>query len=142
MNRIKLFTFLVISLMLTIACKPQELVIEDAWARPGNQGAMSAAYFVIENSTDQADELLLAESDIAENVEMHMSTMKDDSTMTMIQQESIPVPANSRVELKPGGLHIMLIGLNDELRPDDVFNLSLQFKNAGPLAVEVSVRNP
>jgi len=142
MKRISLFSLFVLLLLPTSACKPQELSIKDAWARPGNQGAMGAAYFVIENPTGQDDELLLAESDIAENVEMHISTMKDDGTMTMIQQASIPVPANSTVELKPGGLHIMLIGLREELRPDDTFNLSLQFKNAGVKEMEVSVRNP
>lgn len=142
MKRVTLILILVFASLLSNACSSQDLSIEDAWARPGTQGTMSAAYFVINNSTDQDDELLQVDSDIAENVEMHLSTMQDDGTMTMIQQESIPVPALSSTELKPGGLHIMLIGLTEDLRPDDVLNLSLQFKNAGLLNVEVTVRTP
>ena len=71
-----------------------------------------------------------------------MSKMKDDGTMTMQQQESVPIPANDSVEFKPGGLHVMLINLIDGLKPGDTFDLTLNFQNAGETTVEVTVREP
>jgi copper(I)-binding protein len=222
-----------------------KLTVEDAWARPGNQDANSAIYFIIANNTGQTDTLISGESDIAQVVELHESMMKpadagqgemaksvegqdhehmethhqsgdlenhnneeceyhedhsqedehhdehhvndnmqdhhyedceytdaqhedgdhhDDhhpdvemssntvetsmgmslegGVMTMVQQENVPISAQSELEFKPGGLHIMLIGLNQDLNPGDRFTVKLNFENAGEISLDVTVREP
>lgn len=140
-NKITFFFPIFITLLL-IGCGPGELGVEDSWARPGNAGANSAVYFQVNNPGDQADVLLSAESDVAEYLELHMSMMSDDGTMSMQEQESVPIPQNSSVMFEPGGLHLMLINLQTELNPGDEFPLVLRFQEAGPVEIVVLVREP
>lgn len=142
MKRFLLIVMIFCVILVSTACSSQELTIEDVWARPGNQGGNSAVYMVLNNPSDQSDVLLSATSEIAKHVELHISQMKDDGTMTMVQQESVPVPPDSTVEFKPGGLHVMLIDLVNNLVPDDKFTLELDFKNSGKKTIEVTVREP
>jgi copper(I)-binding protein len=104
-------------------------------------GANSAAYMILQNNTSTADRLLRAESDVAQAVELHISEMKGE-VMTMHPIEFVEVPANGKAELKPGGMHIMLIGLKQDLKPGDKINLTLVFENAGRVNVEAEVRAP
>lgn len=101
----------------------------------------SAAYMILVNPGSQADRLLRVESDLANAVELHLSEMKND-VMTMHPVEAIEVPAGGQAELKPGGYHIMLIGLKRELKPGDKVTFTLVFEKAGALTVEVEVRAP
>lgn len=58
----------------------------------------------------------------------------------MAKVPSIDVPAGGSVELKPGSYHVMLIGLNRELRNGDKFSLSLSFQSGATSTVQVEVR--
>lgn len=126
------------------ACSAGEkrLSVAEAWARPGNAGGNSAAYFTIQNPTSEDDALLSASSQAAKSVELHLSTMDEEGVMAMVQQESIPVPAGEKVELKPGGLHVMLIELTQDLRPGDTITLTLQFAKAGTIELQATVQQP
>lgn len=136
---------LILFLALTLsACSPASgtLDVTDAWARPMPQGQNSAAYFVIENGTGSDDTLLSASTDIAETAETHMSMMDTNGVMSMQMQEAVSVTAGQKVEFKPGGLHIMLFNLKEELTPGDTFSLTLNFKQAGSIVVDVQVKQP
>ncbi|MEN9416974.1 MAG: hypothetical protein RI988_594, partial [Pseudomonadota bacterium] len=52
----------------------------------------------------------------------------------------IEVPPGKTVELKPGGLHVMLIGIQKPLKVGDSFPLTLRFEKAGEVQVEVPVQ--
>ena len=80
-----------------------------------------------------------AQSDVAEAVELHETKMEND-VMRMQPVASVEVPAGGQVTFEPGGLHIMLIGLQRELEAGDRFKITLQFEESGTLTVEVSVR--
>lgn len=110
---------------------------------PGHQGSgsNSAAYMVIKNSGGEADRMLSAEADVAEAVELHISEMKEE-VMTMHQVDGVDIPARGQAELKPGGLHVMLIGLKHELNAGDVLRLTLNFEKSGTLSVDAQVRMP
>ena len=114
---------------------------EDVNGETGDMPVNTAGYMRIENKGSQPDRLLRAESDIAEAVELHFSEMVDD-VMKMRQVESIEVPPNSAVELKPGGYHIMFIGLMDTLDPGDNVEINLVFENFGELKVLAEVKAP
>lgn len=145
-TRTRILIVLVMMLSLT-ACARQpaqagSLSIQDAWARPGLSGGNSAVYFTIANETGQSDKLLRAESDAAEFVEVHMTTMDAEGNMRMQQQESVPVAAGSQVEFKPGGLHIMLIGLHQDLAVGQDIQLTLHFETSGAVQVQAKIQQP
>jgi copper(I)-binding protein len=116
-----------------------ELQVIDPWARPGIVGGNSAVYFTIDNPNAQADTLLSAAGDIAGKVELHLSKPDEDGVMMMEQQADVPVAGNSAVLFVPGGLHVMLIGLNQELLVGGSFDLQLQFENRGEVTVTVPI---
>jgi periplasmic copper chaperone A len=66
--------------------------------------------------------------------------MGDAPMMSMREVGEIAVPSGSTVELAPGGLHIMLLDLEEDLAVGDTFELTLQFQEAGDLTVTVEVR--
>lgn len=113
--------------------------VKDPWARPGTRGGNSAVYMEIHNAQPQADRLVAAGTDVAHTVELHETRM-DGGMHRMHRVKAIKVPANGKVELRPGGLHVMLIKLNTALRVGDRFPLILRFERAGRLTVEVVVR--
>ena len=75
-------------------------------------------------------------------MEIHETTMDGDVMHMQQVSGGIEIPANGQVELKPGGLHVMLIGLTRDLNPGETFPVTLQFENAGAVTVEAEVRQP
>jgi len=112
----------------------------EVWARAAAAGN-SAAYMILRNGGEAADRLLKAESDVAEAVELHKSTM-EGGMMKMAPVEIIEVPAKGQAKLEPGGLHVMLIGLKRELKAGEKIKLKLQFEKAGMQEIEAEVRKP
>ena len=84
------------------------------------------------------DEIVGVTSDVAESVEMHESRMTGD-VMEMRQVQSVPLGAGEQVTFEPGGLHIMLVGLKQDLKTGDEFEINLLFKNHNDLRVNVDV---
>jgi len=138
--KLALFSFAITILLTGCQAQSGTLSIEDVWARPGANGDYSAVYFVIRNP-GEADILLSADGKIADAVELHLSTMQDGA-MSMQQQENVEIPAHGQVQFAPGGLHIMLIGLKQDLKAGDSFPLTLNFAEAGSRDVTVAVREP
>jgi copper(I)-binding protein len=88
-----------------------------------------------------ADRLLSASAPVCDRVEMHTMRMEGD-VMRMRQLETIELPASKTVELKPGGLHLMLVGLKAPLKAGERFPLTLRFEKAGEVTVEVAIEAP
>jgi copper(I)-binding protein len=115
------------------------LKIGHPWARETPRMARSGgAFLVIENAGDTPDRLLKASSPAAARTEVHSVTM-DGNVMRMREVEAIELAAKSRVELKPGGYHIMLMELKAPLKAGDKFPLTLTFEKAGNVTVEIVV---
>lgn len=100
--------------------------------------ANSASYMKITNG-GAADKLMKAESDVAETVELHNVTMQD-GVMQMRPVEFIEVPSNGSVELKPGGYHVMLLGVKQSLKAGDQVKIKLTFEKAGVQEITAPVR--
>lgn len=118
-----------------------DLVVADAWARPGIAGGNGGVFLSLNNPTSTGDKLIQAKSDVADAVELHQTTMEND-VMKMTPQEFVDVPANSTVEFAPGGLHVMLIGLHNDLSVGDMFQVTLEFENHDPIQFDVTVAEP
>jgi copper(I)-binding protein len=115
-----------------------QALVQDAWARPTVQGqTVGGAYFRIDGGPI-ADRLLAISADIAQSVELHTMRM-DGDVMRMRQLDSVDVPVKQSVEFKPGGMHVMLIGLKTPLRVGNNFPMTLRFEKAGSVSVNVRV---
>jgi copper(I)-binding protein len=117
---------------------PQIKVMEP-WARSSPMVAGNGAvYMQLMNEGGSDDALLSAETDVAEVVELHETKM-DGDVMKMSQVSNIKVPAGDSVMLKPGGLHVMLINLKQELVLGEKIKLTLNFEKSGPLTIEAEI---
>lgn len=69
------------------------------------------------------------------------TTVPGSSGMMHMQPvDRIEVPAGRTVELKPGGLHIMLMDVKRTLEPGETIEVTLQFEKAGTQSVTAEVR--
>src|ERR1700753_2170826 len=105
----------------------QQVVIKGAWVQEGPPSqAVTAAYMLIENHGPAEIELLSASTDAARVVELHKMEL-EGRMMRMRRVDSIRIPAGGSVELKPGGYHLMVIGLKKVLKEGDEVSFALQF---------------
>jgi len=117
-----------------------ELQVSNAWARATPAKAENGvACVTIQSPTP--DRLLSAASPAAKKVELHSMEMAG-MVMKMRPMSSLDIPAGQPVTLKPGGEHIMLMGLNGPLRQGQSFPLTLTFEKAGTRTVTVAVEKP
>lgn len=117
--------------------KAGDLVIGHPWARaaaPPN----GAAYLTITNQGQTPDRLVRVSSPAAEMSQLHVHLV-EDGIMKMRPIDGIDIEPGAPVELKPGGLHIMLMGLKAPLTAGMKFPLTLSFEKAGDVTVEVWV---
>lgn len=133
------------------------IVVKEPWARAASammeagesgemtEGAMmsanGAAFMMLENTSDAPDKLISVTSDVAQTVEIHKTEMQE-GVMRMAPVDFIEIPAKGKAELKPGGFHIMLIGLKKDLVPGEEIELILNFEQAGHITVKAEVRAP
>jgi hypothetical protein len=117
--------------------QPTQLEVNNAWAgaTPG-KAENGAAYLTIQSPT--ADRLVSVSSPVAKKAELHSMSMQG-AVMKMRPIDGLDVPAGQPVALKPGGEHIMLMGLNQQLHEGQSFPLTLDFEKAGPRTVTVTV---
>jgi copper(I)-binding protein len=93
----------------------------------------------LENQTGENQALVGAESAVSEVVELH-THVEEGGMMRMRRVDKIEVPAGETVTLKPGGLHVMLIGLKQPLEPGDAVDLTLIFEDGSRMPVQAPVR--
>ncbi len=153
---LKTFSLLIAAIILS-ACTSSShstIRVENAWARPTTDASMghmhgessmggstSAIYMIIYNDTGNSDRLIAASSPVAEIVEIHETRMEND-IMRMQQVDGIDLPAKGKVELKPGGYHIMLINTKQDLKAGDKISFTLVFEKLGELTLQAEVRTP
>lgn len=110
----------------------------NAWARPTRGDAPGAVYVAINNKGSADDRLVGVSTDRAAMAMVHQTELVD-GVATMRMAGEINIPAGQRVEMVPGGTHIMLQGLRAPLEPGDSFDLVLNFRRSGAKTVMVDV---
>jgi copper(I)-binding protein len=101
----------------------------------------SAAFFTLHNGSDRTRTLVAAHSSAAKKVELHTHTRKGD-VMMMRPVPQIEIPAGETVVFQPGGLHVMLIGLNKALVDGEQVDLALEFADGERIELSVPVGTP
>lgn len=118
-----------------------DVMVKDAYARAVPPGQMnSAAFMQLHNSDAKAIALVGAQSSIAKRVELHTHT-HEDGVMSMRKVDDVPVAANGHTELKPGGYHVMLMGLTQTLKADQQIDLTLKFSDGTEKALQIPVKS-
>ena len=132
---------LIIMSQLAVAGSASEMImVDDPYVRAVPPGQPNSASFMsFHNKGDKDLALVAAASSAAEVVELHTHTM-EDGMMRMRRVDKIDLPAGEMTSLKPGGLHVMLIGLKQKLVPGEKIGLTLSFDDGSELKVEAPVR--
>lgn len=99
-----------------------------------------AGYLTIVNHGGLADRLVSASSPAAASVTLHQSRQVG-GMMTMRAVPFLTIAAHGQTALAPGGFHLMLLRLKRPLRIGQTAPVTLVFAGAGPLRVNLEVRD-
>ncbi|MEX1167572.1 MAG: copper chaperone PCu(A)C [Hydrogenophaga sp.] len=114
--------------------------VEDAWVRGTVASQKATGAFM--RLTPAADaRLVSATSPVADVVEIHEMAMEND-VMRMRQIPGLALPAGKATELKPGGFHIMLMGLKGQVKGGDTVPLTLTFEGSDKKTFTLEVNAP
>ncbi|WP_195210353.1 copper chaperone PCu(A)C [Actinomarinicola tropica] len=105
---------------------------------PAPAGANGALYLRLVNDGDGSDRLLGATTEAADGVELHETRAGDDGLSRMVPVDEVEVGPGETVTFEPGGLHVMLLGV-DPLEVGDRLTVVLDLERSGDLEVEVPV---
>jgi periplasmic copper chaperone A len=116
-----------------------KISVSDAWVRATagtTDPTMTAAFMAISNGTSADVRLVSATSPTTAMVQIHEMAMADDGHMVMQEaQDGVTVRAGKEQLLMPGGFHVMLMGLSDEIAPGDEVQLTLTFSDGTTIDV-------
>lgn len=115
--------------------------VTEAWARPADSGATSAAYLVLANRGARADTVVGIVTDAAESASVH-ETRQHEGTMHMAALPSVAVPPGATVTLAPLGTHVMLLRLRRALRAGDTAAFAFVLASGDTVPVRAVTRAP
>ncbi|WP_040728297.1 copper chaperone PCu(A)C [Thiomicrorhabdus sp. Kp2] len=143
----KTLSILSLSLLTSLSSLPvfanqaEDATVNAPFAREVPPGApASASFMTIENKSGVPLKIISAESDVSKVVELHTHT-NDNGVMRMRKIPAIDVPASGKTELKPGGLHIMLIGPHKPLKMGQEITVKLNFEDGSSKMVTMPVKS-
>ena len=132
--------FLTTTLCLISLGTQAKTTADGAWARATVPGQNMGGAFITLTS-DQDATLIGASSPVSEKMELHTMKMEGEK-MLMAQVSSIPLPANTQVELKPGSLHLMFMGLKQPLTEGQNIAITLKIKLSSGHVETLSIQAP
>lgn len=104
-------------------------------------GGTAAVYAMITNRGSKPDRLTAASCPVAQSTEIHQDT-NENGIMRMRPVAGIDIPPGETVKLAPNGYHLMLMGTKQRLKRGSTISCTLEFRDAGPVAIELPVRAP
>jgi len=117
------------------------ITVVEPWARATADGtAVGAAYMTVKNTGAAPITLVGGSTSAADTVEVHTMTMEGDIMRMRPVSDGLAIPPGGAIELKPGGNHLMLIGLKKKLSEGESVPLALTFEPAATITVEVAVK--
>jgi copper(I)-binding protein len=132
--------FLAAVITLTALSAQAQVSVNDPWLRATVPQQKSTGAFMRLSSVASV-QIVDARSPMAESVEIHSMSMEND-IMKMRAVPSLALPAGKTVELKPGGYHIMFIGLKQQLKEGDVVPMTLVIEGANKKRETLDVKVP
>jgi hypothetical protein len=117
-----------------------EVAVDEPWVRPAAAGGNSALYMTLLNGTTSADTLVDVMAPIIDSIQVHESTDTAGTASMQPMGTSVPIAAQSRVALEPGGKHVMLMNLSQPLVEGESIVLNLEFAQAGLRRVRAPIQ--
>ncbi len=112
------------------------LIVENPWSRATPKGAkVGAGYLSIFNIGKIDDRLVSATSEISERVEIHESSIANGIMKMRKITDGLAIKSKNLIDFKPGGYHLMFVGLKAPLKKDQSFNVTLKFEKTGEIDV-------
>lgn len=122
------------------ATQASSVRISEAWIKAAGDG-MTAGFAILENISDTDVDLVTVDTDLAGSVELH-EMAGSGTAMTMKELDApLNIPAHSTVELAPGGNHVMLMGLKQELKVGESPSLVLTFGDESTSEVPFEIKS-
>lgn len=117
-----------------------DLVVTAPWARATPKGApVAGGYLRITNTGSAPDRLIGGTFPDANRVEVHTMTMEDGVMRMRPLDQGLEIKPGQTVELKPGGLHLMFMGFNGQLKAGTQAKGTLTFDKAGSVDVTYQI---
>jgi hypothetical protein len=145
MTRISFLAAAILAASLTIQAQAEDvtagsLKISAPWARATPKGAsIGGGYMKITNTGRAPDRLIGGASDVSSRFEVHEMSM-DNGVMKMRPVgQGIEIKPGETVEFKPGGYHVMFVGLKSGLEKGQHIKATLEFEKAGKVDVDFTV---
>lgn len=126
---------LILIAMLSLSSAHAHIEVSNYWARLVPNG-MGALYLEIKNSHTEPDVLIRASSPNAKSLMIHETQRKDNITSMKHRMKGLDIPANGSLSLKPGSYHIMIAGLDKNLKLGDKIEVSLEFKKSEKITLQ------
>lgn len=111
-------------------------------AQPGaSTTTPSAAYFTIENRGNHPIMLTAVTTPVAGRTELHRTVVENEVARMEPVEEGVEIADDESLSFEPGGYHVMLLDLTQDLRPGDYIALTLSFDmlDSGARSMDVSV---
>ncbi|CDO46094.1 hypothetical protein AT246_03170 [Bartonella henselae] len=120
--------------------KVGEIEILHPWTRATPRGIkVGSGYLYIINHSNTPDRLVSVSTNGVQTTEIHSMTVVNDIMKMEKMHNGIEIPGNGEITLKPGGDHIMFMGLSQPFKLGDKISATLTFEKAGTVDVEFSV---
>jgi hypothetical protein len=131
---------ILVTLISHFAIADDKLEINDAWiAEAPPVSKVMAAYMEIDNETQQDRQAVSMQCREFERAEFHR-TVEKDGMASMEHLQVLNIPAESELELEPGGYHIMLFNPARHLLAGDKTRCSMTFDDGTTIAIELEIR--
>ena len=119
------------------------LVIHHPWSRQSPAAAdVAAGFMTITNNGKEDDRLVGATSAVSSSGQIHDMKMVGDVMKMEELPDGVVIPAGGTVKLKPKSLHIMFVGLKQQVMEGEEFTGTLTFEKAGTVTVDYEVAAP
>lgn len=123
------------------SAKPSDFALKDPYVKAAAAGEMTAIFGTLDNPTDQTLTVVKAHTDVAATTELHEMVTENGSMVMREKKDGFAVPAKGTLELKPGGLHIMLMGLTKALKAGDQVPVTLTLSDGTTVTFTATVRD-
>ena len=131
-------TVLALSLMLFGAAAQADVTVKESWVR-GTTPAQKATGAFMEITSSDAASLLSASSPVAGVVEIHTMKM-EEGVMKMRAIQKLDLPAGKGVKLQPGGNHVMLMDLRQQMKKGDVVPITLKVEGKDKTVQTIEIK--
>ena len=121
--------------------KFKDLIIQDCWIQMLKSNQKNASgYFKIKNNSSIRETLISVSSKISFRTELHEMKVENNIMKMKKLSKGLFIPAKEEVLLKPGGIHIMLLDLKNEIKLNERYEITMNFKRSGKINIPFKVK--